>query len=995
LEYYLAGSAALSHRGHKIILFNKLSLFRFDVVSVPVAYKLLKPALWNSSVGESLSMNAFPVPFRVVAVTLLSCSLVLIGLFNLRDRVEWTDPTDGVFWAESGGGLKATTVDTDGPGERAGIGVGDRLLSVNGHTIANLGQYYDLIYRLKPGASVTYSLAGISGSRDVTIRLGSKALFTAKDGLKTLLAFLHLGIGIFVLLRSDRSPRALHFYLICLAAFVIYLFSWTPKLGALDWWVYCISISAFLLLPSLFLHFCLRFPVDVAPGDSRTGLLYIPAMLLVILHLFWITGHLAPLGLPRTARSSGIIDLVQLAFFCAGFFIGSTLLLMRRIKSRDLIVRQQMKWVSYGTLAGMVPFSLIYVIPVSLGVHPNFAMNSSILLLAFIPLSMGYAIIHYRLMDVEVIARRSAAYFIASSFLLAVYLVFVLVLGRILQWAAPQASFVAICFMVLVIALLFAPLRNAVQARLDRLFYRDQFEARSTLLDFAQTLSSEISLEPLSRSIVDRVIETFRVDKAAIFLSDQAHNGFFRWTYALGSDLKITDRLYREDELVDSENTGGLVSLDKGTNYLYRTGPVLVKEGLHFAQVLRLYGRSVGMIALGQLPHGGHFSTEDLDLLSALAGYAAMALENANLYRSVESKALELQRMRDYTESIIESINVAVLALDTAGRITSCNRAFEDLYSTTRQKIIGLPVEHVMPADVIASIQRAAGTTSWELGSPANIFKLYLENRTGRRLIVNLSIIPFQNPMIMNSGSLIVLDDITEKVQLEDQLLQAEKLSSIGLLAAGIAHEVNTPLAGISSYTQMLLKDTPESDERKPILEKIEKQTFRAAEIVNGLLSFSRLSGGEFTALDINQLINESLALLAHQLQLNHIKVESRFDDSLPPVYGNLGKLQQVFINLFLNARDAMPSGGEIEVQTGMNDSMIIVDISDTGAGISEENLKRIFDPFFTTKSAGRGTGLGLAVTYGIIQEHGGRIFVDSDPGKGTHFRLKLPATLN
>jgi two-component system NtrC family sensor kinase len=333
--------------------------------------------------------------------------------------------------------------------------------------------------------------------------------------------------------------------------------------------------------------------------------------------------------------------------------------------------------------------------------------------------------------------------------------------------------------------------------------------------------------------------------------------------------------------------------------------------------------------------------------------------------------------------------------LDTAGRITSCNRAFEDLYSTTRQKIIGLPVEHVMPADVIASIQRAAGTTSWELGSPANIFKLYLENQTGRRLIVNLSIIPFQNPMIMNSGSLIVLDDITEKVQLEDQLLQAEKLSSIGLLAAGIAHEVNTPLAGISSYTQMLLKDTPESDERKPILEKIEKQTFRAAEIVNGLLSFSRLSGGEFTALDINQLINESLALLAHQLQLNHIKVESRFDNSLPPVYGNLGKLQQVFINLFLNARDAMPSGGEIEVQTGMNDSMIIVDISDTGAGISEENLKRIFDPFFTTKSAGRGTGLGLAVTYGIIQEHGGRIFVDSDPGKGTHFRLKLPATLN
>jgi two-component system, NtrC family, sensor kinase len=135
--------------------------------------------------------------------------------------------------------------------------------------------------------------------------------------------------------------------------------------------------------------------------------------------------------------------------------------------------------------------------------------------------------------------------------------------------------------------------------------------------------------------------------------------------------------------------------------------------------------------------------------------------------------------------------------------------------------------------------------------------------------------------------------------------------------------------------------------------------------------------------------------LLSHQLQLNHIKVDSRFDRSLPAVYGNLGKLQQVFINLFLNARDAMPSGGELEIQTGMTESMVVIDISDTGTGIPEDDLKRIFDPFYTTKPIGKGTGLGLAVSYGIIQEHGGRIFVDSSVGKGTHFRLKLPTRLN
>jgi len=256
-------------------------------------------------------------------------------------------------------------------------------------------------------------------------------------------------------------------------------------------------------------------------------------------------------------------------------------------------------------------------------------------------------------------------------------------------------------------------------------------------------------------------------------------------------------------------------------------------------------------------------------------------------------------------------------------------------------------------------------------------------------------LIPMQDPAAGNAGALIVMDDISEKVHLEDQLLQAEKLSSIGLLAAGIAHEVNTPIAGISSYTQMLLKETPETDRRKKILEKIEKQTFRAAEIVSGLLNFSRLNSSEFKDLDINQLIEDSLALLNNHLQSNNIKVESRYDLSLPPVYGNMGKLQQVFVNLFLNARDAMPSGGELAVQTGMLESMVVVDISDTGSGITEENIRRIFDPFFTTKSVGKGTGLGLAVSYGIVQEHGGGIFVDSSSGRGTHFRVKLPIRLH
>jgi PAS domain S-box-containing protein len=735
--------------------------------------------------------------------------------------------------------------------------------------------------------------------------------------------------------------------------------------------------------------------METAGGGNKIFWLYVPALSLLILRLLWMTGHLAPLGLPRTVSSMEILDRIDLIHFCAAFLFGGALMLKRRIEVQNLIARQQMKWISYGTLAGVIPFGLIYGAPVALGARSNFAMDSSMLFLALIPLSIGYALVHFRLMDVESIMRRSAAYFLSSSLLLAVYLLFVLALGRTLQIVAPQADYIAICVAALAIALLFAPLRNGIQVRLDQYFYKERFEHRSGLLDFARTLGSEISLEPLSRSILGRISKTFQIEKTAIFLADHVQEDRFQLVHSCNLEMDAISGSCRENELAAVDDSNSPLIPKIGSGYLRQASPDLIKNGLFYLQELKSRGRRIGFLALGQLPAGNHFSTEDLDLLSALAGYAAIALENANLYRKIETKALELERLKGYTENILESINVAVVALDLFGQITSCNRAFEDLYGVVRSRIAGTLIDNLFPADVVTSIKRISGAKGWELNAPSNIRKFYIENRAGRDLIVNMSLIPLLDSNAFNTGSLILLDNITDKVMLEDQLLQAEKLSSIGLLAAGIAHEVNTPIAGISSYTQMLLKEMPASDKRKPILEKIEKQTFRAAEIVNGLLNFSRMSGSEFKEINLNQLIEESLGLLNHQFQLNRIKVNSRYEKSLPAISGNTGKLQQVFINLFLNAKDAMPSGGELAIQTAMNESMVVVDISDTGSGISEESIKRIFDPFYTTKPIGKGTGLGLAVSYGIIQEHGGRIFVDSNIGKGTHFRLKLPTRLN
>ena len=242
------------------------------------------------------------------------------------------------------------------------------------------------------------------------------------------------------------------------------------------------------------------------------------------------------------------------------------------------------------------------------------------------------------------------------------------------------------------------------------------------------------------------------------------------------------------------------------------------------------------------------------------------------------------------------------------------------------------------------------------------------------------------------SGQLMILDDKTERVKLEDQLIQSEKLTSIGLLAAGVAHEVNTPLAVVSSYSQMLYKQLHEDDPKGKILDKIIKQSFRASQIVNSLLNFSRTSGSEFRLVDLHSVVGDTLSLLEHQFKTAKVRAKREFSSSAPQVFGNQGKLQQVFLNLFINAKDAMPDGGELLVRTSSHDSVFRIEVLDTGVGIAEEHLKKVYDPFFTTKELGRGTGLGLSVTYGIIQEHSGKISVDSKPGQGTCFTLEFPA---
>jgi PAS domain S-box-containing protein len=400
------------------------------------------------------------------------------------------------------------------------------------------------------------------------------------------------------------------------------------------------------------------------------------------------------------------------------------------------------------------------------------------------------------------------------------------------------------------------------------------------------------------------------------------------------------------------------------------------------------------VFAIGRRDTGEPLTSEDVGLLSAVAAQASTAIENGRLYRQLQLKATELDRLRTFNENILESLDDGLMVVGLDDRVIRWNQALEKLYGVSRADALGQPLDRLFDAQFLGALRSARA----EKPQAATLFRVPLKVRRATdvgNVLVNVTMVPLQAIVGPGgeAGTIVILEDITDRAQLEEQLRISEKMASLGLLAAGVAHEVNTPLTGISSYTQMLLEQASPDDPRTKLLEKIEKQTFRAARIVNGLLTLSRPSATEAVErapVNLNTVIGDVLSLLEHQLEKGSIKVRRELSAGPVLVDGFEFKLQQVFLNLLLNARDAMPRGGWLTIATRVDGDDAIAEVSDTGSGIPEEHLARIYDPFFTTKAIGQGTGLGLSITYGIVREHDGAIHCESGPGQGTRFTLRF-----
>jgi nitrogen-specific signal transduction histidine kinase len=899
-------------------------------------------------------------------------------------------------------------------GYNAGIRAGDVLLQVAGKPIANTGDVPQALQRVGVWNKTEYMVRRDNIPVPAQVIVGEGVLDRSLY-YQYAVGIIYLLIGLFVYYRRVGAPRSVHFYVFCLASFVLSCFHYTGKLNVFDQGIYWGNVAAGVLAPSIFLHFCLVFPEPPAwlKRTLASSLFYVPGGALLAVYVLVAKGMLRVAASP--VEINWFLDRVWLLFLSVFYVAGAIVLAMKTPHAEDPLVRRQLKYMRNGALLGIVPFILIYALPYLFGALPGHYQKMAALSLILLPLTWAYAILRYRLMDVDIIFQQGYVYTLATLAVLGIFY------GVIFSFTRPEnLSPAAIVFLVLFATFIFQPIRDWLQEQLDRyFFYKDRYDYRRTLIEFARELGSETNLDEMLRSVGDRLLHTLSIQHVAFFLAGERDD--FHLQMTLGNRKERNQKQPQELDLTFlSGHSGKPYLFFERTRHLLdavsHQWPASVRRTIseldltyYFPCTVR--GRTIAYLALSRTDKGDFLSSDDVELLTTLAGYVSIAVENARLYSSLQHKVEEYERLKEFSENIVESINVGILAVDLNDCVESWNTQIERLTGIPRDAALGRPLAELFPAElceVFDQVRKQTGVRNiykFVLPAPAIAVAASANGNAngngnghgnGKQAgpavhVLNLAIAPLVSKDLRQIGRLIIFDDVTDRDELERRLVQADKLSSIGLLAAGVAHEVNTPLAVISTYAQMLAKQISEDEQKSKLLDKIAKQTFRASEIVNSLLSFSRTSPTEFVEVDVSKVIHETLNLVEHQLRDSGVEVKLDSPPALPPVKGNAGKLQQVFLNLFLNARDAMDAGGTLAIHVWSENGFARIDVADTGQGIAPEHLERIYDPFFTTKAARKGTGLGLSVTYGIVREHGGSIEVESRPGAGSRFRVEFP----
>lgn len=758
-----------------------------------------------------------------------------------------------------------------------------------------------------------------------------------------------------VVFLGHPSPQSSRFFLLAQALFaaVVIPFPQLPESG----WQLLLLIRDFgrLALPPLLVVFFAGFPAGL-PTPRWLALAFGPSIGVAIGRTGVAMGTLPPV--------LGSVELLEFldgatAFLAvAGIAAAAALAVRAYVRHRaDPTRRRQVEWLALGAAAGFTPYLLLSLVPQLAGAELEILTWVSLLPLSLVPLGVASSLLEFRLWDLEEISRQVVATGTAVllggvSFAFLNYLIsqFGFRLGN---WR----NLVAVAGGVL-LATLMLPVRRVLLEGLEYLQYRERLVARRALTTFAEEAAGHREPEALLNRLEQLLRDALAVDTVVTYI-------------ASGDRLVAATERERWPSLVPEQARGTFPS---GAEVpLYRAG-------LWHRFPMERDGRMVGIVYCsrrhGELPLGHG----ERRLVGALTAQAALALENSLLLASLRHQVEEHRLLEDYLDRVFQSSAAALLITDSGGVVQRANARAAALLRRGVGEIVGVPLwqlvelrpawQSFLPPDLAAVQVRLLG----EGGERSGLLSTSaLEMEPGRF-----------------DGRVVALDDISEQLVLEQRLAEQERMASLGRLAAGLAHEVNTPVTGIASYAQLLRELTPPGDPRSPLAEKLEEQAFRVARIVTNLLELARPSGFERQPVNLVDIARDELVLLRPDAQRAGLSLHIETPDEAI-AHGNRVQLELVVHNLLRNAIQATPREGRVEVALGTGDGMIWLEVRDTGPGVPADLGEAVFEPFVTTRQGRGGTGLGLAITRDIVRAHGGTIAALGRAGGGTVMRVVLP----
>ncbi len=905
------------------------------------------------------------VAARLLPAVFLAAVVVVAGSASLLRTTAGFQPL-GLDVEEQAGSWLVTDA---APG--SGLVPGDRILQIDGEGYGRIAEFEEALRR-RP----TSELLVLRGGEVTTVSHTLPPLAIAWAYLVlALIGATYLSIGLYTLLRDRRRPARI-FYLWCLVSALVYVLSARGPFDVTGKSLYLLEELARVLLAPLTLHLFVVFPAVSRRLRPAVPFFYLPAAFLLLMQadLVLLDGRWLFGG--QIAGAIALLDRLEI-FHLVIFGLAAAAVLIWRLRHGDRQdeTHRQATWIAIGMVGGYLPFALLYVVPYALGATlPEVLVAVTVLPLGLVPLTFAYAILRYKLWDIGIVVRNAASLSLTVLVGVIGFSLANLTINRLLPDETVLARNLMSFVSGLVIAGMMLPVRRGVSNSLERLQYGNRFARRRALAQAGRDLLEVRDLDRLCKTLVDSLEAGLDVRPANLLL---LHGGDLVPLMPRAAPLspipadKVSDDVWQ----ADVASLSGVEMVGEHDSPMQQ----LFAAGYRYAFPMRLHSKRIGLLIVGYKDDEVPLSSDDEDLVRNLLNQATLAIENAELLDEVHRRLDEVVRLQRFSQRIFDASPAGIAVIDGDGVLLSANQAFTRVAGS--EATAGRPLGDVLPITPLPAPEDG-------------IREVTFPGPDGDQRHLQVSVAPLRAGGDDDRRVLLV-QDISERVAMEKALQEKDRLASLGMLAAGVAHEVNTPITGISSYAQMLLADTAQDDPRRALLKKVEKQTFRAARIVNNLLELARDRPRDRTRLSMVPLIDDCLDLLSERVEEHgatlHWQPPANPDELL--VEGNDGELQQVLTNLVINAVEALSgkADGEVTVSLSSSQRWVWLAVEDNGPGIDPEQIQKLFEPFFSTKQELGGTGLGLAISYHIVRRHEGDIRVVSQPGEGSRFVVELP----